>query len=775
MAVLTAGPEPVEYRYFVCDLLTNELLAEVPFRSVSYSRSLTEAGSFTGDIAVTEDTYNLALYENTLPAKTALYVTRKSGSDDPICVWGGIIWGRTYSLVDKVLSVSALEFPSYLSHRVVWKTWNSSYEAQAVVSDGVATITLTNGQYNFTEGEGVYIYWQTDYTLYNGYFDVDSVSLTVDDRSVITVDANYVDAATGNIKQIPDLGTGEPLTVTVETRQDTYQFAQDLLRELNTDLFDFDFANDEIRPGIDLFNEIDTVSRTSNVATVVTYKQHELTEGQKVIISDVQADANFDNSEAVVLSVIDNYSFTYANTGSDVSTTSETDNQKSVSRFSRANNVSTFETTSAHGFSVGEIVYIENVSQTFDGYGTVYSVPSNTIVQVVQIGPAIANSYTEIRGTSTITGASGNGSQVTFTASNDYETDDVITVSSVSPSSFNGTYKIVSANSSAFVVTSTVTDTYISGGTANSTYDPTITRHASAQYGTFGEHTSLGDVGFDFSRNDEFSSNREANPVIRGYELKTVAEVLEDYATKPTGFEYRVDCEYDSATDSFKKYFTFLPLVPASLTSYLTSQGSGYTGPIPASAYGADELIFEFPGNVLEANFDENAEETATRFFVQGKDSRLNSDASQPYSAASNHQLLRQGWPLLDAVEDLDSPDETVLWKQASRLLEESVPPISTFTISVNGSLNPKLGTYNPGDWCSVKLNDDFVSLRADSYLEQDYGTDAGVLVRKIISYSVSIPDTPTFPEEVQLELVTEPSIPISGVTITNGKVLNGD
>jgi hypothetical protein len=133
---------------------------------------------------------------------------------------------------------------------------------------------------------------------------------------------------------------------------------------------------------------------------------------------------------------------------------------------------------------------------------------------------------------------------------------------------------------------------------------------------------------------------------------------------------------------------------------------------------------------------------------------------------------LNQGWPLIDDVDDLDSPDETVLWKQAARLLEESVPPISTFTISVNGSANPTLGSYKPGDWCSVKLNDDFVSLRANSYLEQDYGTDAGVLVRKIISYSVTIPDTPSYPEEVSLDLVTEPSIPISGIQIIDGKAI---
>jgi len=780
MAVRTEGIEgAVDYRYYVCDLMTNELLAEIPFKGVSYSRSLTEAGNFTGDIAVTEDTYNLSLYENTLPAKTALYVVR-----DGICVWGGIIWSREYSLIDKVLSVSASEFTSYLSRRVIWKTWNSSYEATAEVSDGIMTVNLSLGQYNFTVGEAVYIYWGEGYTLYNGYFEVLSSTLDSEDKSVITVPATYVDVATGNSKTLPNMTFGEDNPITVETRQDNYQFAQDLLRELNTDLFDFDFANDEIRPGIDLFNQINTVSRSSDIATITTLKKHELTPGQKVTITDVRTDGStvdnvfvstFDNLEAVVASVIDDYSFTYSNTGNDVSTATESATVVPVYSFSRSGNVATIETSSGHGFDANNIVYLEDVSQTFDGYYNVYANVSSTVFQVVQIGSNIAKSYTDLRGAASITGASGDGSTVTITANNDFAAGDRVSISNVFPTGYNGLFTVQSASDTEFTVTSTETGSFTSGGDATIDVAPTVTRVASAQYGTFGEHSTLGDIGFDYTRNDEFSSKLEANPVIRGFELKTVSEVLEDYATKPNGFEYRVDCEYDTSTNTFKKYFTFLPLIPASLTSYLDAQPAGFSGSIPASAYGAETFLFEYPGNVLEAQFAETSDDSATRFFVQGKDERLNSNASQPYSAASNHKLLRQGWPILDQVDDLDSADETVLWKQASRLLEESVPPISTFTISVNGSANPKLGTYKPGDWCSIKLNDDFVSLRADSYLEQDYGTDAGVLVRKILALDVSVPDTPSYPEEVSLELVTEPSIPISGITIVDGKAFNGD
>jgi hypothetical protein len=770
MAVRTQGTEgTVDYRYFAYDLMSNELLAEIPFKGVSYTRSLTEAGSFQGDIAVTEDTYNLSLYENTLPAKTALYVVR-----DEVCVWGGIIWNRSYSLVDKILSISATEFTSYLAHRVVWKTWNSSYEATAEISGNTMTATLTSGQYGFTVGELVYIYWNEGYTLYNGYFEVLSVALDGDAHSVITVPADYYDTSTGQKKSIPKLSVGENNPITIETRQDTYQYAKDLLRELNTDLFDFDFANDDIRPGIDLFNEIDSVSRTNNVATVVTSRKQELTPGQKISVSDVQADSDFNDSEAVVIAIVDDYTFTYANESpNNVATTSESDSSAIIFSFSRSQNVATLETNGTHDFLKGDVVYLENVSQGFDGYYTVYGEPaSDTQFQVVMAGVDIGKSYTDLS-TQNITGITLGVTTATVSfEENEFNAGQTVRIASVNPSSYNGDYIILSATDTSVTIDIDTSDPYVSGGTMGTAYTATAKRRGSVTYGTFGEHSTLGDIGFDLTESPEFSSNLEANPIIRGFELRTVYEVFEDYATKPGGFEYRVDCVYDGS-GGFKKYFKFLPLIPNTLTTYLSTQDSGWTGEIPASAYGATDLVFEYPGNILEAQFDENAEDSATRFFVQGRDSRLNADASQPYSGASNHKLLRQGWPILDAVEDLDSEEENVLYKQALRLLGEAVPPISTFTISVNGSANPKLGTYSPGDWCSVKLNDDFVTLRAQSYLEQDYGTDAGVLVRKIIAYNVTVPDVPSYPEQVSLELVVEPAVPISGVTILDGKAFN--
>ena len=83
------------YRYFTTDLLTNDLLAEIPFQGVSWSRALRRAGEFSGSIPVVDETAHLDLYNTTMPGRTGLYVTR-----DDKCVWGGIIWAREQTELD---------------------------------------------------------------------------------------------------------------------------------------------------------------------------------------------------------------------------------------------------------------------------------------------------------------------------------------------------------------------------------------------------------------------------------------------------------------------------------------------------------------------------------------------------------------------------------------------------------------------------------------------------------------------------------------------------
>jgi hypothetical protein len=146
---------PAEYRYYVADLLTNNVIGEIPFTNVSYERALSKAGGFSGSIPVIEATAALNLYESTMPGKTALYILRNG-----VCVWGGIIWSRSYNPTNKTLQVDGQEFISYLYHRAVWQTlyygsegvYCSKYQA----GGGTATV-FTDTEHGFSAGDKVKI------------------------------------------------------------------------------------------------------------------------------------------------------------------------------------------------------------------------------------------------------------------------------------------------------------------------------------------------------------------------------------------------------------------------------------------------------------------------------------------------------------------------------------------------------------------------------------------------------------------------------------------
>ena len=154
-----------QYRYFTTDLLTNTVLAEIPFKGVSFERSIKAAGSFSGSIPVIPETASMNIYESTMPGKTGLYVVR-----DQECIWGGIIWSRSYDVVDRNLSVSASEFTSYFHKRNIWNTWSHDFGANVVVAGGTLTATLQTATYDFPVGSKVKIeFLTTNMFEYNGY------------------------------------------------------------------------------------------------------------------------------------------------------------------------------------------------------------------------------------------------------------------------------------------------------------------------------------------------------------------------------------------------------------------------------------------------------------------------------------------------------------------------------------------------------------------------------------------------------------------------------
>lgn len=690
MANLTTQPTlSANYRYFVCDLVTNELLTELPLSNVSYGRSIREAGSFTGDIPVNEDTRNLSIYENTIPGKTALYIVRNNQ-----CVWGGPIWSRSYDIKNRVLNISGSEFTSYLYHRVAWKTFDNGYNATITLdSTGVGKLELQdNDSFDFVPNMPIQVVFGSETNQkYNGYYYITDTPSPTNTVAYFTAEKN------GNgfisVQGVDRQDTKSAVYV----RQDTYEYARDLISALELDFYGPIFGNQEIEPSQVFSQIVTTVSRTSNVATAIFDKPHYLIVGQGFTLRNTVSALD---GRHVVLDVPNENSITFASTGTNISETSLTSLESSITSFSRAKTgVVTITTSSDHSFSVNDVIEVSGLTSLIDGLQVVTGTTSNTLT---------------------------------------FQTDTTVVIA-----------------------------------TSQASDGATVERKAEVRYGSYGEYTQNTGLNLSYSTGGFSVQAPQDNHPFRGFELKYVGEILDEYSNKPNGFEYRIDCAYDVNTNSFTRTFVFLPLEPDSLREYkdaLPNKKMPAGKYAPISAFGADDTVFEHPGNILAASMIESAEDAATRFWVQGDDDTGNADASLPYAAETNFDYLDRGWPLLDQVEKIDNvSEESILYDSyAVRMLSESTPPISNFSITVDGSIRPTLGTYSPGDWCSIIINDEFVQLRLQSELEpgSSQADRAGILLRKIDAFEVSVPESPTVPEEVTLTLVTENTIDSPGATL---------
>lgn len=651
-------PLVAEYRYFVADLLTNTVIAELPFAGVSYERSLSSAGSFSGSIPVIEKTAAYDLYENTIPGKTALYVVRNNQ-----CVWGGIIWSRSYSLTSRELSVNASEFTSYFYHRNIWKTFTNNYSATLTASGGIATVTLDDSIFDFAAGMPLKIEF---YEVADAAYD-----------SKVTVLASPAPTQTTFRASMPSLPSGTYQNVTVIVRVDTYDYIRQLIDSTLADFADIQFPNDEIEPAAQNKYTVTTKAISGGQATLTTSTQHDIIIGQVIDVENI--DSTFNGSFDVIgITTTAPYTVTYSISAGNLAPTAVSINTRTVtaSQYDKASSLATLATSTSHGFQVGQIVDVDGVDTTislYNGTHEILSIPA-------------ANTFT-------------------FYA---LHTEDL------APTPASGTAVV----------------------------EPRVYSN------TYGPFYGNADFGLDYSTSAYSGKTHMPNHTYRGFELRSVGEELDEYSDTLTGFEYRIDCEYDPNTSSFTRVFTMLPIDTIAAYRPLAP------GTIPELSWlGADQIVFEYPGNIMEVSIEESAEDAATRFFVVGNTGSLGDDASQPYAAASAIDLLDVGWPILDAEETKsDTSDENELYDHAYRYLSEFRPPVSDIAVTVNGSLAPTVGTYAPGDWCALIIDDPFVQMRLASDLEPRNE----IIVRKIDGYSVSVPNNPSFPEQVTLRLVTE-------------------
>jgi hypothetical protein len=801
---LTSINAPV-YRYFTVDLLSNALIAEIPFKGVSYERALKSAGSFSGTVPVISVTNSMDLYESTMPGKTALYIVR-----DNVCVWGGIIWSRSYDVVSRVLSVSASEFTSYLYHRHIWKTFSHEFGATAVVAGGIMTVTLDAGfSYSFQAGSSAEIVFGTV-----GSTDFVHVAFFKINASPAPTTTTF----RANAGVIPT-GTYTGLTVTVRT--DTFDYVRQLLETMNVDFTNLEFPNDEIEPSLSNPFTVTNKARTSNVVTLTTAKEHGAIPGQTVDVYNVDSALNGSYEITAVPSA---YTLQYTLAGGNIASAAVGAVTKTVvqrlpqdASGALGDGITMrLSTSDAHGFSDGDVVTVTGVD---DPASTAVSYNGTFVIDVIT---STAFTYPSIftKESTAASGLSGlatktpqirvntygpfpNNSDIglDFSATTyapNYPTNGQITGAGLpatlypaSPAGLVGAGNIV-LTSRPLVTNNNVNEPqtlgaisivlpmlYNDGGNEfviPRVIDGKIVSEALAKsyFESTGEHLGAfasGDVAnaatyianlnanlelwltlFTYTEStssSSFSGVSTRNTISRGHELANIGELIEGYSDIFNGFDFRIDCEFDPNTNSFSKKFVVLPV------NYPDPPPAGEAS--PASRFGADEYVFEYPGgNITTVQLDESAENAATRFFVVGDNGDLGEAAGNPYAVASSSDFLLNGWPILEQEETKqDIADEETLYLYADRYLREHLPPMADVKITVNGSFDPVVGTYAPGNWCSVIIDDEFIRMRLASSLEP---RDT-FLIRKINGVAVTVPDTPTFPEEVTLDLITEAEV----------------
>lgn len=107
------------YQYIFENLITQDYLETLPITEVTYSNGMFTSFPFEGKIAISQETLDMGVREFTRPGRTALYAVRTDEGREE-CVWGGIVWSRSYDTATKMLSLGAETFEAYFYARL-WR------------------------------------------------------------------------------------------------------------------------------------------------------------------------------------------------------------------------------------------------------------------------------------------------------------------------------------------------------------------------------------------------------------------------------------------------------------------------------------------------------------------------------------------------------------------------------------------------------------------------------------------------------------------------------
>lgn len=239
-----------------------------------------------------------------------------------------------------------------------------------------------------------------------------------------------------------------------------------------------------------------------------------------------------------------------------------------------------------------------------------------------------------------------------------------------------------------------------------------------------------------------------------GTELRSFGEALVEFSNNLNGFEWNIEVAWDETLQRFTRKLVFRDTPPAQLPT-----GIEYAGERP----GLDRNIFEHPGNIINITLAETADEAATRYYVVGgaPEGLTVGEEFKPRGVWNNDVFLAADWPLIEAIDSSRHPNvagQATLDGYAKVYGQRARPPVPTWTVTVNGDMDPTIGSYKAGDWCQIVTNEDkFILSRIaqSAHRPEDDPTGTG-LIKRIMGFSVEVPTVSQFNETVTLELADE-------------------
>jgi hypothetical protein len=198
---------------------------------------------------------------------------------------------------------------------------------------------------------------------------------------------------------------------------------------------------------------------------------------------------------------------------------------------------------------------------------------------------------------------------------------------------------------------------------------------------TLAQSASHGNIGV-LVNPDAVTSGVNRDCVHYSFELKPYSEAIEEFATLDDGFDFAIDVSYVGGVPTK----IWRPAAPRRGRS--VSQ-SGW--------------VFDYPGNIMGYDYNEDATEQATALYVVGAGE--GDDMAQ--SSLIAQALLDAGYPLLDgSISVKDTTDPVVL---ASRARAESRAMSGVVTVpeaTVRADRDPVLGSYIVGDNARLTIAD---------------------------------------------------------------------